>query len=328
MMANDIYLPTGCPDDVVAALDLSQAVVMLLDELDRIAARPASERQADVSLLVRTNLARKAGVGRDWLCSMLQAAVDRAEQTAREAAIHAAAASGQAAQSLALWGKVATGVTYAPPADWLVDDHPAGSGRYRLLHIGATGVTSVGPLVYPTAIIENGDVYFHGYDQWGRVFELAIGLIDLSSPAKVQAVLAASGAWMVKPRLWIDWVQQLLASFDLRVPDPEPTGTDWAELVSTLRDLATQTGGATTHAVTGGHHVIRVPVSAVEAALGRKVSSAERRRWAERGFIVRAPDGRFAGLARVTRGGPPIRCLYLVRDALDGALAEEEAAAE
>jgi hypothetical protein len=321
-----VYLPAAFSKDELAALDRMDAVQILLGELDRIAARPASERVADVDLLTRTPVARKANVGRAWLVTMLQAAVGRQEHAARETAIQAANASGVGAQSLALWAKVATGVAYVPPRGWLVDEQPAGSGLYRLLWIGMVGPVPVGPLVYPSAIDEHGDVQLCGRDRWGRPLEAEIGLADLE-PGVIQSqrTLAESGAWMDVPGLWCAWVREILDAVDLRVPDPEPVGVDWPELADALRAITATADGAHT-AIVGGHRVVVVPVALIERGLGRKVPASERRRWAEHGLIVRAPDGRFAGLARMARGAAPVRCLFLTQDALNAGAVQRAAA--
>lgn len=324
---DEIYIPTELPDDVVAALKPIDAITMLCDELSTISERPPTEHLADLELLARSALANKAGVSRAWLRARLPEFVSGAQAQARNAAIEAAIASGATAQSLALWGKVATGVTYAPSPGWLVDEYPTGSGLYRLLHIEATGVVPVGPAVYPCSTDEHGDVRLGGVDRWGRPLDTEIILADLDRPAVADRLLSEVGAWMARPDLWCDWTRDVLAANDyLRVPDPEPTTMDWDELADALRDIIAAAHGA--QKIIGGHRVSPVPVSVVESALGRKVPASERRRWAERGLVVRGPDHRFAGLARVTRGEPPVRCFLLVHDAFDPAAHEHEAAAQ
>lgn len=322
MNPDEIYMPNEVPDDVLAGLGQLQAFTMLLDEVARIAGRPATERVADAELLGHTALARKAGVGRSWIRQMLTSFVDGNEQKAREEAIQAAAASGVTAR---LWAKAATGVTYAPPDGWVVDElPPAGSGLYYLAWIDRTGsLIPVGPLVYPTAVDECGVIGIAGYDRWGQAIDADIALTDLSRPAKAQAVLTESGAWMDQPAAWCAWTHQILSTVDLRVKDPEPHGIDWQELADLLRGIAATAHGA--QKVVSGHRVTPVPVALVERGLGRRVPAGERRKWAERGLIIRAADGRFAGLERV--GGQPVRCLLIARDALDAAL-EAEAAAQ
>lgn len=278
----DVYLPPEFSDDELARMDRATAVQIVLSELEKIATQPATLRAANMGLLFRSPLAKKANVGADWGRKILETIVQSAEQKAREAAIAAARASGALSASDQLWTRVAVGAQYPLPEGVIIEPGPRGGYVFRDVLAGV-----VGPAVYPIQELEDGTIRFGGWDRWGRAVDLVLPFADLENPKKCQTGLAAVGARMERPGLWSYIVQKILSTHDLAVPDPEPLPSAedelsaiWAALRAT--GYRAQKDGA-----------MVVPVGAFEAAHGA-LDRLSRRRWAERGWLVPDPaTGRY-----------------------------------
>ncbi len=289
----DLYFPAEYESDQMARMSRADAATLVLSELEAIASRPATEVGANLSLLARSAIARKAGVTTVWLRQMHGVARSAAERKARQQAIERARSSGALSASDQMWAKVAAQARYALP-EWVVLVEQAGCLRLADIR----GAAAIGPAVYPVAELENGTIRLAGWDRWGRsIRDLALPLDVLENPKKCQAMLAGIGARMDAPALWCVVVREILGANDLRVADPEPAETEAEELDRIRRAVRAVRASEPIAQWLDADGVEYCAVAAFTRLFGR-TSTATRRRWAETGWIRRGLDGRLTPLAR------------------------------
>ena len=74
-MLDEMYFPTEFSENELDQLSRSDAVNIVLAELERIASRPVSENAANLSLLSATPVTKKAAVTAQWLREMCSSVV-------------------------------------------------------------------------------------------------------------------------------------------------------------------------------------------------------------------------------------------------------------
>lgn len=277
------YSPAEIDDEVLGELDRYQLSSLIIAELERVARQPATGRAAALELLFASAQWKKLGQPRGWAEKILTTLVSNRDAKAREAAILAARQNGTMSKSDELWMKKATAVHYALPEGVLVE---AKNGNGGLWLQDVTG-DAIGPCVYPKEEMENGTIRFTGWDRWGRpVRDLVIAFADLQSPKKCQTKLSSIGARMDSAEMWCALVVEIMRANDLRVPDPEPCETANEEL-QRLQAAAIIAGGWLAGDITW------CPMKEFEKQFGH-VPLATRRRWAEKGWLIRDADsGRY-----------------------------------
>ena len=186
MSQDEMYFPTEFSENELDQLSRNDAVGIVIGELERIASRPASETQMNLSLLAASPVVKKAGVTAGWLREMSDTVRRRAEKKAREQAIMNVKQNGTLSASEALWVKEATGAQYALPEGIMFEKENSGDG-YRLVDVV---FGPIGPAIYPTEEMENGTIRFRGWDRWGRIVEnLTLSFADLTKPTKCDTKL-------------------------------------------------------------------------------------------------------------------------------------------
>jgi hypothetical protein len=267
------YSPFELEENFLNNLSHAELVSLCVAELERVAAQPATGRPVSLELLFASPQWQKLGQPKAWAQKILDTLICSAGAKAREAAILTARQNGTLTQSDKVWRDKATDVRYALPDGVMIQEK---NGLWFHDVAGA----DVGPCVYPTEEMENGTIRFTGWDRWGRpVRDLAIAFADLQSPKKCQSKLSSIGARMDDITVWCQIVLDILSQNDLRVPDPEPRESANEELAR-IQAAATTAGGWLQDQVTW------CPQREFEKEFGT-VSLSTRRRWVEKGWLVR-----------------------------------------
>ena len=279
---SDMYFPTEFSENELDQLSRSDAVNIVLAELERLASRPVMENAMNLSLLSAATVVKKAGVTAGWLREMSGTVRRRAEKKAREHAIQTAMQNGTLSLSEQMWVKEATGAQYALPEGILFEKEKSGAGyRFNDVVWGP-----LGPALYPTEEMENGTIRFRGWDRWGRIVEnLTLSFADLTKPTKCDTKLQHSGCRMDAPGLWCALVREILAANDLRVPDPEPIESEDEEMERIRSALKAADW------FLNKDQCPCVDPTQFEREFG-KLELAVKRRWVEKGWLVRATDDR------------------------------------
>ena len=276
----EMYFPTEFSDSDIDQLTRSDAVNIVLAELERIANRPVTENAANLSLLAASLVVKKAGITAQWLREMCITIRQRAEEKAREHAIQAAIQNGTLSLSEQMWVKEGSGAQYALPEGIMFEK--SGDG-YRFSDVA---VGPVGPALYPVEELENGTIRFVGWDRWGRFIDhFTLSFEDLRKPTKCDTKLQHSGCRMDQIGIWCAIVNEILASNDLRVPDPEPTETQEEEM-ERVRDALRRADW-----FLNKDQCPCVDPTQFEREFG-KLELAVKRRWVELGWLLRATDDR------------------------------------
>ena len=281
-MSDEMYFPTEFSENELDQLSRNDAVGIVIGELERIASRPASETQMNLSLLAASPVVKKAAVTAQWLREMCITIRRQAEKKAREKAITAAMQNGTLSLSEQMWVKEATGAQYALPEGILFEKEKSGEGyRFNDVVFG-----SVGPALYPVEELENGTIRFRGWDRWGRIVEnLTLSFADLTKPTKSDIKLQHIGCRMDAPGLWCALVREILAANDLRVADPEPIESEDEE-IARIQDALKRSDW-----FMNKDQCPCVDPTQFEREFG-KLELAVKRRWVELGWLLRATDDR------------------------------------
>lgn len=282
----EMYFPTEFSDSDIDQLTRSDAVNIVLAELERIANRPVTENAANLSLLSATPVTKKAAVTAQWLREMCATVRRRAEEKARAAAIAAAAQNGTLSVSDQLWVKQASGAHYGLPEGIMFEK--SGDG-YRFTDVV---FGPLGPAIYPTEEMENGTIRFRGWDRWGRIVEnLTLSFADLTKPTKADIKLIQVGCRMDQIGMWCGLVNEILSSNDLRVPDPEPIESEDEEM-ERVRDALRRADWFLNR-----DQCPCVDPTQFEREFG-KLELGVKRRWVELGWLLRGDDKHFTQTQR------------------------------
>ena len=287
---DEMYFPTELAESELNQLSRNDAVGIVIGELERIANRPVSENAANLSLLSATPVTKKAAVTAQWLREMCATVRRRAEEKARAAAIAAAAQNGTLSVSDQLWVKQASGAHYGLPEGIMFEK--SGDG-YRFTDVSWG---PIGPALYPLEEMENGTIRFRGWDRWGRGVEnLTLSFADLTKPTKADIKLQHSGCRMVQIGMWCALVREILTVNDLRVSDPEPRESEEEELERIQNALK-----KSDWFLNANQCPCVDPVS-FEREFG-KLELAVKRRWVEKGWLLRATGDRHFTQKQSRRG--------------------------
>lgn len=286
METTNLYFPSEFPDKELETLSRAGAVEIVLAELATIAGRPATERAANLSLLSASGPAKKAGITRTWLTKMEAVMRTDDEQKARQAAIAAARQDGTMSKSDELWAKKAQGARYALPEGIILMEQNSGSYRLDDVSFGP-----IGAAIFPIEELENGTIRFGGWDRWGRIIQdLSFDFALLDQPKKCQTILSKIGARMDNVELWCAMADEIVSKNDLQVSDPEPPETENEEkqrIQAAIRQIDKFLRG----------DAVCVDPRQFEQAFG-KLSLAVKRRWVERGWLIRSDDHHFTQVQR------------------------------
>lgn len=284
-------IPTDPAEELLAAMSPADRLLWLRDEAMRIGALiPEMSPASLAGALARTATARSIVIPRAVLISIAELGLHHAVTEAREAAIAAARGNGTLSASDQRWRDKATAATYALPEPWVVEVSDRGDGLV-LAVVEPGGTRRIGPCVYPIEELENSTIRLAGWDRWGRPVDLSMAPEVAEGLKLAQRALSAVGCRMDDPAAWCAFVRDVIMSYDLRVPDPEPAETEAEE-----RDRIIQAVRAA--------GVVRIDAMGVLvwvrdfARVYGPVDRATRRRWARRGWLVRTEDGRYTPQVR------------------------------
>ena len=309
MSDDEMYFPSEFSADELDQLSRSDAVNIILGELERIVNRPVSETQMNLSLLSASPVVKKSGVTGAWLREMCITIRRQTEEKARAAAIASARQNGTLTASEQLWVKEGSGAQYALPEGIMFEK--SGDG-YQFTDVV---FGPVGPALYPVEELENGTIRFRGWDRWGRIVEnLTLSFADLTKPTKCDTKLSQMSCRMDQITIWCAIVNEILASNDLRVPDPEPNETEEEEL-ERIQDALRRSDWFLNR-----DQCPCVDPTQFEREF-EKLELAVKRRWVEKGWLLRATDDRHFTQKQSRRG--KVSRVYVFADQVLAMLTEK-----